>query len=347
MIRRTISQARIKIFCLAAVVSAIMPTGPASASPSDGPKMFEQQFAVMGTTLTFTGYPAGKRLQKAVDAAFNEMERLNAVFSFHDKSTLLSRVNQSGKSGTAVTDEFVLVLNRTRLLWKLTDGAFDPTVGPLMKLWKLDNLTGNVPGEIEIKRALENVGLDKVKVHGRRVTMSRPGMALDFGACVKGYAVDRAAAVLRARGFKNFMVNLGGNIYASGVRPDGTPWKIGLRDPRNAAAINAVIRLSNEGVATSGDYERMFVRNGKRYCHIVDAKTGYPVENMATVTVVARDAFTADLFSTSCFLLGPGRPLADKELLGVLYGKCADVDGFNIVYSMSPGFRERLLESEF
>jgi thiamine biosynthesis lipoprotein len=318
-----------------------------SAVPPDPPKMFEQQFFVMGTTLTFTGYPADALFQNAVDAAFTEVERLNGVFSFHDKNSMLSRVNRSGRTGSVVTDEFIQVLERARTLWKLTDGAFDPTVGPLMRLWKLDDLQGSVPADEQILMTLVMVGMDKVKVEDRKVILTRAGMALDLGACVKGYAVDRATAVMRGRGLNNFMVNLGGNIYASGVRPDGMPWKIGLRDPRDGSAISGVIQLSNEGVATSGDYERMFVRNGKRYCHIVNPKTGYPVESMATVTAIARDAFTADLFSTSCFLLGPDRPLLDADLFGVLYGKCADAGGRRIVYSMTSDFKERLLENKF
>ncbi len=318
-----------------------------SAAAPDPPKMFEQQFFVMGTTLTFTGYPADALFQNAVDAAFMEVERLNGVFSFHDKNSMLSRVNRSGRTGAGVTDEFIGVLERARTLWKLTDGAFDPTVGPLMRLWKLDNLKGNIPADEQILMTLAMVGMDKVKVEDRKVILTRAGMALDLGACVKGYAVDCATAVMRGRGLNNFMVNLGGNIYASGVRPDGMPWKIGLKDPRDESAINGVIQLSNEGVATSGDYERMFVHNGKRYCHIVNPKTGYPVENMATVTVIARDAFTADLFSTSCFLLGPGHPLVDADLSGVLYGKCTDTGGRRIVYSMTSDFTDRLLENKF
>ena len=214
---------RLPFLLLGAVFSAVMVPRASALFPPDGPSMFERQFSVMGTTLTFTGYPAEARFQKAVDAAFKEMERLNAVFSFHDENSLLSRVNRAGSAGVKVTDEFILMLDRSRAVWKLTGGAFDPTVGPLMRLWKLDKLTGNVPGEDEITRTLEKVGFDRVKVDGRRVMLTKSGMSLDFGACVKGYAVDRAAAILRARGFRNFMVNLGGNIYASGLRPDGTP----------------------------------------------------------------------------------------------------------------------------
>jgi len=317
---------------------------PHGSSPL--PEPLVESFPTMGTYLTITVHPASENHRQAMIEAAAEVERLNATYSFYVPTSQLSRVNQSGAAGCEVDTEFLVILDRCREMNTLTAGAFDPTVGPLMKLWGFQLRQGRVPAAAEIRSALEKVGFGKVRVKNNRVTLTRPGMALDFGASVKGYAVDRAVAILKARGCADFMVNLGGNIYAAGRSPSGEPWKVGLRDPRDTTRINAVIQLADAGVATSGDYERMFVQDGKRYAHIVSPATGNPVESMACVTVIARDAFTADLFSTSCFLVGPSHPLPDSRVIGVLYGACRDSAGQTIGYSLTSGFKSVLIEED-
>lgn len=312
--------------------------------PEPAAEPLVESFPTMGTYLTITVHPASEKNRQAMVEAAAEVERLNATYSFHNPASLVSRINRAGPAGCEVDTEFLMILDRCREMNALTAGAFDPTVGPLMKLWGFQRKQGRVPTDAEIRSALAKVGFSKVRIEGTRVSLARPGMALDFGASVKGYAVDRASAILKARGCADFMMDLGGNIYAAGKSPSGGPWRIGLRDPRDTGSVNAVIRLSDAGVATSGDYERMFVRDGRRYAHIVNPATGYPVASMACVTVIARDAFTADLFSTSCFLVGPSHPLPDSRVIGALYGACRDSAGQAIEYSLTRGFQSALVE---
>lgn len=276
----------------------------------------------MGTILSFTVYPGDERSRLAVDGATAEIERLNEVFSTYRETSLVSTVNRSGAVGTTVTEEFLAMLEESRRMWRLTDGRFDITVGPLMKLWGFERRSGRVPAPDSIARLLPAVGFGKVEVGGETVRLTAPGMALDFGAVVKGYAADRAAAILKSRGIENFMIDLGGNIVVAGAPPGRPAWRIGIRDPRNLERIVGVLALRDAAVATSGDYERMFEVDGKRYAHIVDPRTGYPVEEMAAVTVIAADGLTADLFSTALFLCGPDSALlGEAGLRGALLGR--------------------------
>ncbi len=311
-------------------------------SPTGTSDVVRREFTTMGTHLSITAHPDSSQARQAITEAYREAERLNRKYSTHREDSLVSEIKNQAPEPVEVDEEFIFLLEKARDFWEATGGKFDITVGPLVELWGFYRQEESIPSPEEINDAKNQVGLDQVKLMDERVRLASEEMRLDFGAFVKGYAADRMAEVLREGGVENFLVNLGGNIYAGGESPDQKPWTIGLRDPRQSGEINGVIEISDAGVATSGDYERMFVHEGKRYAHIIDPITGRPVEGTAAVTTVASDALTADLFSTSLFLTGPSPYAENEKLKGYLF---ASVDNGELKFKVTEGLQNFLVST--
>ena len=274
-------------------------------SKSQAP-LLQRNFTTMGTFLTISVYPQEPATERAISAAYQEIERINKVFSTYREDSLTSRLRKARGETVEITPEFYKLLERAQKIYHQTDGKFDITVGPLVDLWGFyrENQQLPEPDQIDAKKQL--VGFDQINFSDSHARLGMPGMRLDFGALAKGYAVDRAAAILVEQGLENFLINLGGNIYAAGQSPDNQPWRIGVQNPR-AEKIDGIVELSNSGVGTSGDYERTFIHEGQRYSHIIDPMTGYPLQGVAATTVVAEDALTADILSTALYLTGDTR----------------------------------------
>ena len=197
-------------------------------------------------------------------------------------------------------------------LGRLTGGRFDPTVGVLRRAW--DFKSGRVPSQDEVSALLPLVNSAAVSRRDRTVFLRCAGMEIDLGGVGKEYAVDRAAELLREEGIRAAIVNFAGDVRTIGSRGDGRPWKVGVLDPRDRGRCRFAVRtLADAGVATSGDYERGFVKDGVRYHHILDATTGWPARGVASATVVAASAFRAGQFATAAFLLGAEEGLALLE----------------------------------
>lgn len=262
----------------------------------------------MDTLLTVTVY--GPRAEENGRAALAEFGRLDKLLSAYSAASEVGRVNAAaGKRAVRVSRE---TLNLVALALKyaaLSDGRFDPTIGPLVRLWGIGKGRGAPPDPAEVTAARRLVDYRRVMVDapGRRLYLPERGMALDLGAVAKGYAAARAAALLRQRGVKSALIDAGGNIVALGTRPDGRPWRVGLRHPRKPGAILGILSVVDRAVVTSGDYERYFEFEGRRYHHLLDPATGYPAEGVQSATVVAPSSTLADILSTTVFLLGPDR----------------------------------------
>ncbi len=270
---------------------------------ADRQTLLERNFATMGTYLTISAYPQTTATDRAISAAYQEIERLNKLFSTHREDSLTRKISQNAGETVPIPAEFYKLLSRADKAYQLTNGRFDITVGPLVDLWGFYSSSQQLPKADEIVQRKQLVGFDKLSYSEDYARLPSPDMRLDFGAIAKGYAVDQAAEVLRKEGVENFLINLGGNIYAGGVSPAGQPWRIGIRNPRSEE-LDGIIQLSNRGIGTSGDYERSFIHNGQRYSHIIDPVSGYPVQGMAATTIVADDALTADILSTALYLTG-------------------------------------------
>jgi thiamine biosynthesis lipoprotein ApbE len=299
-----------------------------------------KSYTTMGTVLEFIVYPQTSGTKVAIAEARKEIERLNRDYSRYREDSIVSRLHLNSPEPVKVSAEFLYLLKRNSKIYHRTGKQFDPTVGPLVEIWGFYRHQGNIPGDTEIDRARRQVGMDKIIQKENKIALPE-GIQLDFGASVKGYAVDRAAKMLRDNGENNFLINLGGNIYASGSPPHSGHWSIGLRNPRDKSKINGSVSLKNEAVATSGDYERMFIKNNKRYAHIINPKTGRPVKGVAAVTTIADSALTADLYSTAIFLTGPEEDyLKEAPLFGFLV---AETKNEHLKYRLTSGFEQKLL----
>jgi thiamine biosynthesis lipoprotein len=259
---------------------------------------------VMGTLYTIEA--EGPHAGAAIEAAFAEIKRLDASLSVYKPTSELSRVNAAaGRGWTPVSAETERLVERALALAEETQGAFDPTVGPLVALWGFKDLDYRVPtpGAIAAARAL--VGYQHLAARRKpaALKLDARGMAVDLGATAKGYAVARANGILRARGITRARVDAGGNQAVLG----GANWTFGVKHPREEGALLGSVGLSRGGVATAGDAERGFWEGDVRYGHILDPHTGRPGAGMLSVTVVAPTAEEADALDTPLYLLGPER----------------------------------------
>jgi thiamine biosynthesis lipoprotein len=262
-------------------------------------KLHRETRLMMGTYVEVIAADA-----RALPIVFNEVKRIELLMSKYIPSSEIYQLNQRGEA--AVSQETFEVIKKAKGFWEGTAGAFDVTVGPLMDMWGFTKREYTVPGEETIKNALKRVGMDKVIMNDsdRTVHFMVPGMEIDLGGLGKGFAVDAAVAALRRAGIKRGVVNVGGHIYCLGDK-FGKPWRIAIQDPHESGTVSGYVNLINKAIATSGDYEQFFMHGKKRYTHIMNPQTGYPVESHeASVTVIAPDCLTADALATSIFVLG-------------------------------------------
>lgn len=278
-----------------------------------------------------------RAMRQAAKLAIAEVQRIERKFSRYREDSIISRINRSAGLGLVETDQETSdLLDFAEQLWSLSDGLFDITSGVLRHAWDFKN--ARLPEPATLERLLPCVGWPQVERHGRQVRLKQAGMELDFGGFGKEYATDRAAAVLASHGIAHALVNLGGDLHALGPRGlpelDGAPWQIEVQHPRPHAsqptAPLALLPLARGGLATSGDYERYFIHNGQRYCHILNPHTGWPVTHWQSVSVLAANTTTAGALSTIAMLKGPDA-LAWLQSQGVRY-LAAQQDG-QVVYS--------------
>ncbi len=296
----------------------------AACGRAPAPVEVEAASQVMGTFLDVRAWAAdSSSAGSAAEAARRAVARVDSLMSTYRDDSEVSALARAAGTGrwTRLSPETLEVLT-TALGWaRRSGGAFDPTVGPLMTAWGFHGGEPSRPDSAALARAREAVGWQGVEVDtaGRRARLVRPGARLDFGAIAKGYALDRALAAMEAKGASAGYVDLGGNVSVFGPPPrGGDAWVLGVRHPRRPDELMATIRLARGSVATSGDYEQMFVEDGVRYAHIMDPRTGEPARGVVAVTVAAPDGVTADALSTLLYVLGPeeGRAFLDRELPG-------------------------------
>ena len=275
-------------------------------------------FMVFNTVCKVTVYENVK-VEMAYKEIIQRMTALHNLINVYDPESELSRLNSIAfQADFHCSDELWEILCAGRQAYTETEGAFDPTVGPLMKLWGFHGKRNTIPTDEEIVSALAKVGLDKVEFDDVKHTVrfAREGVALDFGGIAKGYACDIVAEVLRFSGFTRYMIDLGGNIQLSELPPKGQKlFRVGIRDPMNKEQVLEVLELKGCSIATSGNYERSRVIDGRRIGHIMDPKDGRPGEFHASVSAITPRGVDSDVFSTAVFVRGEhlARKLADKH----------------------------------
>lgn len=270
---------------------------------------YEQTRAAMGTQFTIVAYGAQEsQLQAAVESAFEEIFRLDRQWSNYIAESDVSYVNRHAAREPVKLDPELFRMLETCLRYsRETAGAFDITVGPLLKTWGFFRGTGRLPKPEEVAAALARVGWQKVRLDARErtVTFAAPGMELDLGGIGKGYAVDRAAQVLREADITSALLLSGtSSILAIGAPPGQAGWTVNIRDPKDAHKSAAKVLLKDAALATSGSYEKFFQAEGKIYSHIFDPRTGYPAPDVLSTTVIGGTGADTDALSTAFFVLG-------------------------------------------
>ncbi len=273
----------------------------------------------MGTRIELTASTADTATAESAFAeVFADFDRLDNLLSVWKPESEVVRLNAAaGQHPVPVSAETREVLRIARQVSEWTDGAFDVTFGALTGLWKFDaqDKDGSVPDPREVAAKLPLVDYRAVAVDDRAGTafLQKAGMKVHLGGIGKGFAVDRAVAILRSHGLRDFMIQAGGDLYVGGYK-DGRPWKLGIRDPRGPLdQVFATLDLTDGTFSTSGDYERFFIKDGRRYHHILDLSTGEPARRSRSVTLVTNKAVIADALAKGVFILGPVRGLALVE----------------------------------
>lgn len=264
---------------------------------------YRTSFFAMDTYMTLTVY--GENGDEALKSAEKKVKGLEMLWSATEEGSEVYAINHSGGSAVTVSDETKDLLAFSLSMAAETDGVLDPTVYPVLLAWGFTTGENRIPEEEELQRLLQDMGYERIKVEGNEVTVPE-GMQLDMGAFGKGYTGDVLTNILWEAGITSALLDLGGNIQAIGSKPDGSRWRVGIRDPFDKEGYLGVIEIADEAVVTSGSYERYFTgEDGKRYGHIIDPSTGYPAESgLASLTVVAKEGKLGDALSTALFVMG-------------------------------------------
>jgi thiamine biosynthesis lipoprotein len=330
--------------CFAIAGALLISCAPKDALEQNA-KLVERAHPSMGSEVQVSVWTADETSAAAAcEAVFAEFARLEDLLSnWRDGSDVL-RVNAAaGKHPVPVGTEIRDVLQTSRRISESTGGKFDVTFAALSGVWQFDyqNKDNSIPPHAEIERRRKLIDYRQLEVDEQAGTafLRREGMVVGLGGIGKGYAVDRARDILRRRGFRDFLIQFGGDIYAAGHRGD-RPWRLGIRDPRGPSdRIFAAMELSDSTFSTSGDYERFFIRDGRRYHHIIDPATGEPARESRSVTIVTDSATIADGLSTGVFILGPDAGMALLERLPGVEGV---IVGANNEVLVSSGLQGRL-----
>jgi FAD:protein FMN transferase len=284
----------------------------------------------MGTTYSVkvvTGYFGSvSGLQEKTD---RRLQEINQSMSPYLKDSEISRFNRFQEVGVefTISEDFLRVMQLAARIHELSAGAWDGTVNPLVDLWGFgrSGRRDRRPPAEAVASLLNDIGFEKIEIRDSGALIKhQAGVTLDLSSIAKGYGVDQVAETIRQAGFTDFLVEIGGEIYAAGVRSDGGPWRIGINRPKADARFDEVykvVSLRDQSFATSGDYRNFFVENGVRYSHIIDPRTGYPVANgVVSVSILADNCTLADGLATAVMVMGAERGLALINRLNRVHG---------------------------
>lgn len=269
---------------------------------------YKRGMQLMGSTFEITVVDDDAiRANNHIDAAVTEIKRIERLISSWDMASQTSEINKNaGVKAIRVKKELFQLIERAKSISKLTDGAFDISYASMDRIWKFDKSMEQMPSDKEIKLSVAKVGAKNIELDAKNNTifLNKKGMKIGFGAIGKGYAADKAKTLLQERGVSAGIINASGDMNAWGSQPDGTPWRVAIRNPMNKNKVFALMPLQNKAVVTSGNYEKYVRFNGVRYTHIIDPRTGYPATELISVTVFAPKAELADALATAVFVMG-------------------------------------------
>lgn len=257
--------------------------------------------------------------------AYTEVwERLGEIHwrmsSFNDISDV-AKVNNAYENPVEIGDDTYAVIKNSIMWHERTSRAFDITVWPLIHFWKERDRSKTLPAPEEVAAVRASLGVDKIRLlPDSHVQITDPSLRIDLGGIAKGYAIDEAARILKENGFDQFLVDAGGDMYASGSNCRGLPWHLGIKDPRTKKQLLEIVALEDLAITTSGDYEQYVIIGNQKWSHIINPMTGYPQKGVVSASVIAPTAEEADALSTALTVLGPEKGVALIESLGEQYG---------------------------
>lgn len=310
-----------RLVCISVIFLMVFSLAGCSPMALVSPKPYKETQFLMDTVIEITVYGSNK--EAVVKNAFDEFKRIQSISDHFNPESQLSKINQmAGIAPVQVDSDLVKMINDAISISQKTDGAFDTTIGPLAELWGIGHKGEFVPSQAEINKVLPLIDYKKIQVDSSNNTVYLPekGISLDLGGVAKDYALTRAVDILKSQGIKSALINAGGDIQVIGTRPDGKPWRIGVQDPRNSEGVIAKVTLTDWNMLqTSGDYQRYFIKDGVRYAHILNPKTGRQPTELASVTLVYNDVDVPNDIASSGFLvLGLERGMeALKQFPGV------------------------------
>lgn len=300
---------------------------------------------IFGTIYHIT-YQSDVNYQKEIEA---ELQKVDNSLSPFNKTSIISRINRN--EDVKVDNLFAEVFQLAEKISKETDGAFDITVAPMVNAWGFGFKTGNPPTKQTVDSLRAIVGFQKVTLEEEHVKKQNPHIMLDCSAIAKGYGSDIVARFLKKKGIQNFMVEIGGEIVVNGNSEKQVPWRVGINKPTDdslntSQELQDVINVTDIAMATSGNYRNFYYKNGKKYAHTIDPKTGYPVlHNILSATVLAKNCATADAYATSFMVMGldGAKKVLEKHPELDAYLIYSDEKGNNRIW-YSPELKKKILK---
>ncbi len=273
-------------------------------------KSFQQTFFEFDTVITITLVDhklKDQEFNKIIEDLKVEAKKYDLIFNIYNKKSEIYKLKNFNKDKFYdINNELYEVLQKSKKYYYLTDKAFDVTIGKITTLYNF--YKDRIPTDNEIKKNLKFIGMNNIIFSNGRIKLLKNNMKIDLGGIAKGYIIDKFSEFIKKRGYKNFLINIGGDMYASGKNKNNKKWMIGIQDPKDNDKIIKKIAVSDEAIVTSGDYERYVMRKNKKYHHIIDPATGYPVwNNIISVTVISDKTIDADCLATAIFVLGAER----------------------------------------
>ena len=300
---------------------------------------------IFGTFYSIT-YQCDNDLQKEIEA---ELKKVDQALSMFNKESIISKINRNEK--VELNEMFLQVFTLAQKVSQDTDGAFDITVAPLVNAWGFGFKTGDQPSVASIDSLMSTVGYYKISLKGQQVFKENKNTMLDCSAIAKGYGSDVVAAFLKKRGIENFMVEIGGEVVTQGISEKRVPWRIGVTKPTEDSLsigdeLQTVLNVTNKAMATSGNYRNFYYKDGKKYAHTIDPKTGYPVQHsLLSATVLANNCATADAYATSFMVMGieKAKAVLERHPELMAYFIYSDKKGELAVW-YSPSMKDKILE---
>ena len=294
-------------------------------------KMYKKSRVLMDTFCTITVVsPSKEDARDAIEAGFAEIKKLETLLNYFSDDSEITAVNRAaGNKPVTVSRETMDMMKKTIYISKLTNGVFDPTIAPVVSLWNFskDMSDPSIPSGSKINDAVDLVDYKKIKMDYDKfeIFLEEKEMEIDLGGIAKGYAADKAVEAIKSKGIKAALVAVAGDIRGFGLNASGNSWRVGIQNPRPEAEsdkpwedIFASLYLGNMAISTSGDYQRFFIKDGRRFHHILDPETGFPAESdLISVSVIAPEGYVADGLSTAVFVLGLEKGLSLLESAGL------------------------------